>query len=141
LLQPVGDKNPGTGRPRFYEESAVFDAAILNALAGVGFPIGKQRRYLGALELELQRAKELWQKKSVDTLYLEVADFVDPDIEGGTHAVFLRKAKKELIHSRAEASLVINVSRLFARIEKRMEQGVVFVATSLRKPASRKVRQ
>jgi DNA-binding transcriptional MerR regulator len=143
LLKPLGDRNPGTGRPRFYDESAVFDAAILNVLADLGFPIGKQRYYLVVLDLA-QRAKELWEKKSFATLYLEVADFVDPGIEGGTHAVFLHEGKKRahigsVIHPRAEASLIVNVTRLFARIEKRMsEQGVVLVAlrkhTKSRKP-------
>jgi DNA-binding transcriptional MerR regulator len=142
LLKPIGDRNPGTGRPRLYDESAVFDAAILNLLADLGFPIGKQRYYLVVLDLA-QRAKDLWEKKSLAPLYLEVADFGDPDIEGGTHAVFLHEGKKRahigsVIHPRAEGSLIVNVTRLFARIEKRMtEQGVVLVAT-LRKPRSRK---
>ena len=36
LLKPTGTKNPGTGRSRFYEASALIDARVLTALSDGG---------------------------------------------------------------------------------------------------------
>lgn len=38
LLETVGDKNPGTGRPRRYDNDALTDALILTTLADIGIP-------------------------------------------------------------------------------------------------------
>jgi DNA-binding transcriptional MerR regulator len=137
LLVPIGDRNPGSGKPRTYADSAVFDAAILNTLADVGFHIGKQRYFLIVLQLA-ERAKELWQQKSLKTLYLEIADFIEPDVDGGRQAVFLHESKRNLFHPRSDGSYILNVTRLFARIEKRMKQQGLLGAPESQKPARRK---
>jgi hypothetical protein len=142
LIEPTGDRNPGTGHRRMYDDATAFDAGILNALADLGLPVGRQRYYMVVLDLA-QRAKELWEKKSFATLYLEVADFGDPDIEGGTHAEFLHEGKKRahigsVIHPRAEASLIVNITRLFARIEKRQKELGLILIADLRKATSRR---
>jgi DNA-binding transcriptional MerR regulator len=116
LLSPAGDRNPGTGRPRLYEESAAYDAAILNAMADVGLHVGQQRYFLVVLNLA-QEAKTKWAQGK-RRLYLEVADFGRPNPQGQYHAVFLHE--RISMHSRAEASLTVNISRLFARIERGM---------------------
>jgi len=129
LLTPEGDLNPGTGRPRMYANSVAFDAAILNALADVGIPIGKQRYFMNVL-LCADRAKTVWAKGPHPGLFLEIADFGEPNPQGGTHAVFLHEGKHkgrlshlgDLIHPRAEGSFVLNVSKLFARIEARLAE-------------------
>jgi DNA-binding transcriptional MerR regulator len=125
MLEPEGDLNPGTGKRREYDDSAIFAAAILNALADLGIPIGKVRYYMVVLLLA-QRAQNLWAKKRSADLYLEVADFGRPNPQGVTHAVFLHEGGKRdhlgsLTHPRSEGSLILPVSRLFARIEKRMK--------------------
>jgi DNA-binding transcriptional MerR regulator len=123
LLTPAGDRNPGTGRPRQYDDDAVYDAAILNALADHGLPIGKQRYFMMVLQLA-DEAKKSWVKKRRGEIFLEVADFDEPDVDGQMHAVFLHQGAKRghvgnLIYPRAEGSLMLNVSRLFHRIEVR----------------------
>ena len=125
LLQPAGERNPGTGKPRQYDDAVVYDAAILNALADVGFQIGKAR-YLMVVMLLAQRAKDAWAHERRPDLYLEVADFVTPGPQGETQAVFFHDGKKRehlgsLIHPQSEGSYILAVGRLFARIEERMK--------------------
>jgi hypothetical protein len=128
LLAPVGQRNPGTGRPNAYEVTAVYDAAILNTLADSGLPIGRLR-HIGVTLSAAERARTAWAKKRSPKLELEVADFGTPDHQGGRYAVFLHDGDKrdhlgKGMHPRAEMSYSVNVSRLFARIETRMkEQG------------------
>ena len=121
LLTPLGDRNPGSGKHRTYDESSAYDAAILNNLADAGFPIGKQRYFLIVL-LCAERAKKLWQQKSSKTLYLEIAHFIEPDVDGGHYTVFLHEGKRNLFHPRSDGSYIVDISRLFARVEKRMKQ-------------------
>ncbi len=125
LLKPAGERNPGTGRPRQYDDAMAFDAAILNSLADVGFSIGKARYFMVVMLLS-QRAKDAWERKRHADLYLEVADFGTPNPQGGTHAVFLHEGKKRdhlgsLIHPRSEGSYILAVSKLFARVDERLK--------------------
>jgi MerR HTH family regulatory protein len=50
LLTPVGDKNPGTGRSRFYDESAVSKARVLNSLTEFGMTVRILHRICGFLD-------------------------------------------------------------------------------------------
>jgi len=125
LLEPVGDRNPGTGIKRVYDDDAAYTAAILNALADLGVAIGRQRYFVSVLEVA-ERAKAAWAKERRGGLFLEIADFGEPDPEQVTHAAFFHEGKKKdrigtLIHPRSDGSLVLNVSRVFARIEQRKE--------------------
>lgn len=139
LIEPIGDPNPGTGRRRLYGDATAFDAGILNALADLGLQIGGERYSTGVL-LVAERAKQLWAKRhdSPSPLVLEVSDF-GPDDLGRGHAVFLHEGNKrghhgKLIHPRADASLFVNLTRLFGRIEKRTEE----LLSSAHQPEKRK---
>jgi DNA-binding transcriptional MerR regulator len=46
LLQPIGEKNPGTGRHREYEADIVVYVAVLNLLANLGLQLSHQREAL-----------------------------------------------------------------------------------------------
>ncbi len=123
LLNAAGDPNPGTGRKRTYDEDALYHAAILNALADTGLPIGKQRFFMNVL-LCAQRAKNEWAKNPRGGLFLEIADFGESDPERVTHAVYFHGGRKKdhfgnFIHPRADAATIVNVSRLFHRIDER----------------------
>jgi hypothetical protein len=119
LLECEGDLNPGTGRERHYSETAVYTAALLNALTDLGLPIGRQRLYVRALHIA-ECARQRWVSKTRvagSPLYLEVANCGEP------RAVFLHGDKQDhcgntIMHPQSEASLLINVSKLFGRIEE-----------------------
>ena len=120
LLVPMGDRNPGTGRHRVYEDSTAFDAAILNALADQGFQVGRQSYFSVAMGL-IDEAKRFWAEKgrSGKTLYLEIANFAKSSIaRRENQAVFLHKGRRDLIHSSADSSFALNVSRIFRRLDK-----------------------
>jgi DNA-binding transcriptional MerR regulator len=116
LLEPAGDRNPGTGRPRLYDESAAYDAAILNAMADLGLHVGQQRYFMVLQNLALEARTKWAQGKR--NLYLEIADHGRPNPQGGTHTVHLHERLK--MQSGAEASLILKIGRLFARVEKGM---------------------
>ena len=46
LIRPLGEKNPGTGRHRRYEEYTLAEVAILNALADLGVQVAGQHAML-----------------------------------------------------------------------------------------------
>ncbi|MDR3485257.1 MAG: MerR family transcriptional regulator [Bradyrhizobium sp.] len=120
LLTPIGERNPGTGRRRLYDDSALDVAAILNALANQGLHIGKQR-HLMMVHLLAERARNLWRKKGRDgkefiQLYLEVADFTKKNPQGLHQAVFLHEGTAISLQPISDLSIVVNLTRLFMRL-------------------------
>ncbi len=45
LLSPTGEKNPGTGRARVYDQTAVLNAFVLAELTEIGIPAVHSTRY------------------------------------------------------------------------------------------------
>src|SRR5690348_7728151 len=70
LLQPIGEKSPGTGRRRQYEAAVLEDAALLNEMAELGLQIRLMRTCL----ILAQGAKAKWPEKAKRRirLYLEI---------------------------------------------------------------------
>jgi DNA-binding transcriptional MerR regulator len=71
LISPAGEKNPGTGRARLYDESAVRKALVLNSLTEVGLTVRSLHLVIDFLD---SRAAE-WQAKtagSSDPVYLVI---------------------------------------------------------------------
>jgi len=74
LLSPAGDKNPGTGRARLYDESAVRKARALNSLTECGVTI----RSLHVISDFLDNKADEWLTKtagSSDLVYLVIQKF------------------------------------------------------------------
>ena len=110
LIKPLGEKNPGTGRHRRYDENTLAEVAVLNALAGLGMQIASLRSVLPvATELI-----EKWRKKYKDhgdLIFLEIANL------NGAPIVRECFAKQLLQTEHAEASLLINITSILQRIE------------------------
>ena len=51
LLEPAGEKNPGTGRARFYDETAFRKARVLNSLTECGFTVRHLRAVINFLDI------------------------------------------------------------------------------------------
>jgi DNA-binding transcriptional MerR regulator len=51
LLAPAGEKNPGTGRARFYDETAFRKARVLNSLTECGFTVRHLRAVIDFLDI------------------------------------------------------------------------------------------
>jgi DNA-binding transcriptional MerR regulator len=51
LLSPAGEKNPGTGRARFYDETAFRKARVLNSLTECGFTVRHLRAVIDFLDI------------------------------------------------------------------------------------------
>jgi DNA-binding transcriptional MerR regulator len=74
LLSPAGDKNPGTGRARLYDESAVRKARVLNSLTECGVTV----RHLHVINNFLDSKAAEWLTKkagSYDLMYLVIQKF------------------------------------------------------------------
>jgi DNA-binding transcriptional MerR regulator len=50
LLTPAGERNPGTGRARFYDEAAFRKAKVLNSLTELGFTVRHLRAVIDFLD-------------------------------------------------------------------------------------------
>ena len=70
LLTPIGEANPGTGFHRRYSEGAVVRAAVLNALADMGYKITSVDKSLRDALDKAQGALRYW--KSGDWAFLTV---------------------------------------------------------------------
>jgi DNA-binding transcriptional MerR regulator len=51
LLSPAGEKNPGTGRARLYDEAAFRKAKVLNSLTECGFTVRHLRAVIDFLDI------------------------------------------------------------------------------------------
>jgi len=74
LLSPVGEKNPGTGRSRLYDDSMVRKARALNSLTECGVTL----RNLHVISDFLDNKADEWLKKtagSYDLVYLVIQKF------------------------------------------------------------------
>jgi hypothetical protein len=61
LIKPIGEKNPGTGHHRQYDEGVLADVAILDALAGLGAQVRDQHAVL-------LRARELIEEQGTEEI-------------------------------------------------------------------------
>jgi DNA-binding transcriptional MerR regulator len=74
LLSPAGEKNPGTGRARLYDDSAVRKARALNSLTECGVTV----RALHRISLFLDSEADAWLRKQWgpnDLVYLVIQKF------------------------------------------------------------------
>jgi len=110
LLQPAGEKNPGTGRRRRYDEAALADAVVLNELAGLGFQVSLLRTVL----ILVQDAKNEWREKAKRgvNLYLEIDMLPDGARLPHYHEGYW-------FNPNAELALIFNLTQLFERLEKK----------------------
>jgi hypothetical protein len=118
----------GSDHRRSYDESAVYWAAVLLALADLPprSPI-VQAPFVTAARFEVARAQAAWIKRD-QQLDLEIADFVRPDRAGRPrYNVYLHEGRKSPhaagtpYHPTADAAIFVNLSRLFWRVDMRLK--------------------
>jgi hypothetical protein len=123
LIETESGVSVGSGRPRQYDESAVFKVAVLESLSSFGLAVrkGKYAPFWHFLGLEVEKAAAKWAKGEDAPLLLEIADFEKVDRFGRRFFAFLHPPGHlgKLIHPRAESAHMINLSRLFDRIDAR----------------------
>ena len=119
LVKPIGEKNPGTGRHRQYDESVLVDVAILNALARLGIQV----RGLHAVLREANELIETWAKERKETkdfgiIYLVIS--YDPVLDEPSvlvHPAYRRRPGRGGVYRMITdphevASLHINITRI-----------------------------
>ena len=118
LLEPAGDKNPGTGRSRRYPEKALIEAMVLLELMDcLGVQPIKARLYAGWFKA----AKSAIEKNVQHKEFLVLSR--GPD--GGKITVVDTKALNELPavlqRSKFASHIIIDLGALYARLEQNPE--------------------
>jgi hypothetical protein len=115
LLEPVGEKNPGTGRSRTYPEKALIEATVLLELMDcLGIQPIKARYYAGwfkAAKLVLERDAK--QKK-----YLVFSRGLEEDLIRTTTS---KELVASLQGSEITSHVVIDLGKLYANINQNPE--------------------
>jgi hypothetical protein len=118
LLDPTGDKNPGTGRARSYPEKALIEAMVLLELMDcLGIQPIKARHYVGWFKT----AKSALERNVQQKEYLVLSR--GPD--GGKITLVDTKTIKELPsvlqRSKFASHIIIDLGALYARLEQNPE--------------------
>ena len=115
LLEPSGEKNPGTGRSRLYPEKALIEAAVLLELMDcLGIQPIKARYYAGWFKA----AKLILERDTKQRKYLVFSRSLEEDL--------IRTAtSKELVASLQASEItshvVIDLGKLYANIQQNPE--------------------
>jgi DNA-binding transcriptional MerR regulator len=124
LLQPIGEKNPGTGRHREYETDALIDVAVLNLLANLGLQVGQQQRFV-------EFAREIYsanKKNHADwgEVFLAISShagekpkfvmlFTDKGTDIGSEAHLSE------FYATSDAFVIINIGRIYKNVTQKIE--------------------
>jgi hypothetical protein len=119
LLHPVDLHHAGTGKHRRYGPDAVFEAAVLNALATAGLQV-VSRPYVKTILTEVRKALKKYRATTAaghkaPPFFLTVShDLTQP---GGEPTATLSESAVKY-DSAADVAIVIKLSQLFARTSR-----------------------
>jgi DNA-binding transcriptional MerR regulator len=139
LIEPIGVKNPGTGRHREYGTSALVDVAILNALAGIGMQVGQQSVVLKLVRKLIQDRHGIgqWSEKSKygGVVYVEISNLggdkpqvreINAKVGGSflsSGGTFSGEFQIALINLKInDATLLINMSHIVQNITRNVQR-------------------
>jgi hypothetical protein len=111
LLEPVGEKNPGTGRSRLYPETALLDALMLTALTeSVGLQVVKVHGFVEIFD----HARQYLKSQSKSSTLLVIAR----DAKSDSYVSVQRPDTlgKFIAKSHVDAHIVINLGQLRERL-------------------------
>jgi hypothetical protein len=113
LLEPVGEKNPGTGRSRQYPETALLDALILTAITEtVGLQVVKVHMFKDIFALARKHFKSRYSAETLLVISRNTtlgAGYSTQPVEPNGLALLIK-------NSDAEAHIVINVGKIAKRL-------------------------
>jgi DNA-binding transcriptional MerR regulator len=127
LLETAGDKNPGTGRRRHYDDSALVDALILTTLADIGIPSvrASQLKYDKKDLLNHGRHAVIHAQQSSQPVYLIIRRNYEPSNRNRPYATVIynqhvtSNAIRDVhIPDNTETAIVINITALVKRIKQ-----------------------
>jgi DNA-binding transcriptional MerR regulator len=109
LLKPTGKKHPGTGSHHTYEDWAIEDAALLNAMADFGLPIDTMWKAL----VQAQSTRSEWGRgKTAQGKRFFISIYFPPDIPP-----YLHHGEGNPLDHKFETMIVFDLARLFARLK------------------------
>jgi hypothetical protein len=115
LLEPTGDKNPGTGRSRLYPEKALIEAMVLLELMDcLGIQPIKARYYAGWFKA----AKQVLERDAKQKRYLVFSRGLEEDLIRTTTG---KELAANLQGSEITSHVVIDIGNLYARIQENPE--------------------
>jgi DNA-binding transcriptional MerR regulator len=109
LLSPAGEKNPGTGRARLYDESAFRKARVLNSLTECGLTV----RNLHVISSFLDSKADEWMTKpaagSRGLLYLVIQKFRWIE-ERDMQIQHLKRGEEPMLGKNVEYAIVVDLT-------------------------------
>jgi DNA-binding transcriptional MerR regulator len=126
LIQPIGEKNPGTGRHREYEADVVIDVAVLNLLANLGLQLSQQREVLKPVRefYVLNKQNPTFEKYEH---YLAIANPDGKTPQLVVHAgyfeppLLFRSINPKISFPTSDAYLVINIGRIYKNATEKLK--------------------
>jgi hypothetical protein len=113
LLEPVGAKNPGTGRSRIYPETALLDALVLTAITeAVGLQVVKVHMFPQVFS----EARKFLKTQSKGKIFLVISR----SLTSGSYVAIAHPAELASLieNSKADGHIVINLGRLTEDLNK-----------------------
>ncbi len=116
LLEPVGVKNPGTGRSRLYPETALLDALVLTAITeAVGLQAVKVHMFQRDVFAEVREFSKQQFKSKSKTLLVISRSLTSGTYVALTHPVGLANL---IENTKSDGHIVINLGRLTEKLKK-----------------------
>jgi hypothetical protein len=115
LLTPSGEKNPGTGRKRFYDREGMYMALILNELAnwGLGIRQTNQSYFREAFALAKRAARTI-DEQAVAEIEVILIINRDSSLENPKASLFEGQSPLQL-QIESDSLMVINLTKLLTR--------------------------
>jgi hypothetical protein len=107
LLETLGEQHPGTGRPKGYPWSAVYDAAVLNVLADHGVQVA-------SMHAILHSARDYYFSASLDQNNWLVINRLHPQF------VKCELHSEPRVDPDSEVSIVLNLRKIVGEIVQRL---------------------
>jgi hypothetical protein len=135
VLLPAGGP-PGKGRPRFFEPATIVDAALLNGLADIGYPV-ISREMLLACELARQAARE-WAHGDRRQRWLELA-WVKSTTFSANCVPFIHVDRLQPKPG-TQAAIILNLTAILARVNWTASDEIEPVIDVSAEPAARRLK-
>jgi DNA-binding transcriptional MerR regulator len=108
LLFPSGETNPGIGKHRVYDDAALHDALILDAMTSTGVPIAVQRNMISKIGEQRQQWRIGQRKKGEPDLLLVIETY-----PWGAQPYFVEGAYTT--NEYMKHVIIFNLTKLFSR--------------------------
>ena len=111
LLSPAGEKNPGTGRARLYDEAAFRKARVLNSLTECGFTVRHLRAVIDFLDIHSAEWLSNTESRPDERVYLVIQKLRWVEERNMQIRHLVKGGTPDLTFSETEYALVVDLTQ------------------------------